>query len=161
MIGNNKATLKTIIKHHFKATITLFLIWLSLTNFSIHGETLVLGVVSTGLTVYFLKKAGILSEMKIINIKFVKYVQILMYDIFKSTIYVSKIIFSDKKLGTNSDFENIKFSRKTTNKDKVMLANMITMTPGTIAISVENNSFLVHSINKTNKPDIEKVKDVL
>ena len=57
-----------------------------------------------------------------------------------------KIIFS-KKIDINPGTMTINTS-KLDNQEKVLFANLITMTPGTFVIAVEGDNFLIHALNR-------------
>ena len=76
---------------------------------------------------------------------FIQYVILLIKDIIVSTINITKIVYADKikiNPGTISINTNL-----INDQEKVMLANLITMTPGTFVIAVNGDEFLIHSLN--------------
>lgn len=86
------------------------------------------------------------SKIYIVRIGFVKYVYILLKDVVLSTIQMVKIIFS-KKIDINPGTITINTS-KLDNQEKVLFANLITMTPGTFVIAVDGDNFLIHALNR-------------
>ena len=87
-------------------------------------------------------------ESYVIKFSFFKYIFTLLKDIILSSINVVKIIFSDT-LDINPGTISINTSNLT-NQEKVLFANLITMTPGTFVIAVEGDNFLVHALNRSN-----------
>ena len=75
-----------------------------------------------------------------------RYVAVLLWEVVKANAQVIHLIVSSKyevepKLVTfHTDLK--------TAPAKVMLANSITLTPGTITVSLENNSYQVHCLDK-------------
>ena len=69
-----------------------------------------------------------------------------MKNIITSTIQIVKIIYS-RKIVINPGTIIVNASRLN-DQEKVLFANMITMTPGTFVIAVEGNNFLIHALNK-------------
>lgn len=86
------------------------------------------------------------SKVYIVRIGFIKYVYILLKDVVLSTIQMVKIIFS-KKIDINPGTMTINTS-KLDNQEKVLFANLITMTPGTFVIAVDGDNFLIHALNR-------------
>ncbi|MEG9861333.1 MAG: Na+/H+ antiporter subunit E [Parvularculales bacterium] len=68
----------------------------------------------------------------------------LLNEIFKANIAVSRIILSPT-IKTNQRIIRVKASQKT-DLGRVILANSITLTPGTITVEVEENTLLVHAL---------------
>ena len=69
------------------------------------------------------------SDFYIIKFGFIKYIAILI----KNIITPGTTIVNASRLN---------------DQEKVLFANMITMTPGTFVIAVEGNNFLIHALNK-------------
>ena len=88
------------------------------------------------------------SDFYIIKFGFIKYIAILIKNIITSTIQIVKIIYS-RKIIINPGTTIVNASRLN-DQEKVLFANMITMTPGTFVIAVEGNNFLIHALNKDN-----------
>ena len=86
------------------------------------------------------------TKIYIIRIGFIRYVYVLLKDVILSTIQMVKIIFS-KKIDINPGTMTINTS-KLDNQEKVLFANLITMTPGTFVIAVEGDNFLIHALNR-------------
>ena len=101
------------------------------------------------------------SKVYIVRIGFIKYVYILLKDVVLSTIQMVKIIFS-KKIDINPGTMTINTS-KLDNQEKVLFANLITMTPGTFVIAVDGDNFLIHALNLKDLEfkDNSKIKNLL
>ena len=86
-------------------------------------------------------------------IGFIKYVLYLLMEITKSSLHVSKIIWSPRM--------TIKPSVKWIDSYKTMLpnaiyANSITLTPGTVTVATSNDKLLIHALNKTSIAELEQ-----
>lgn len=91
---------------------------------------------SPGKDFYLLKISGLL----------IQYMFVLLIEIFKANIATIKMIFTEKY-----EREPVLVSFETNIKSKalrVLLANSITITPGTITVSLEENRYLVHCLDK-------------
>ena len=86
------------------------------------------------------------NDFYIIKLGFIKYIVVLMKNIIASTVQIVKIIYS-RKIIINPGTIIVNASRLN-DQEKVLFANMITMTPGTFVIAVEGNNFLIHALNK-------------
>lgn len=127
-----------------------FFVWLIL-NGKVTVEICVLGAgVSAALFLficrfmdYSLKKELLLFRLLPLLIK---YFGVLVEEIVKANICVLKIIVSPE---LQPEPALVYFDTEfRTGIAKVMLANSITLTPGTITVSVEENHFCVHCLDK-------------
>ena len=78
---------------------------------------------------------------------FCKYVMLLIKEIIKANLAVCKMILSRKEV-VEPVIVKI-HTRLKTDPAKVMLANSITLTPGTITVSLADQELLVHCLDKT------------
>ena len=78
---------------------------------------------------------------------FCKYVMLLIKEIIKANLAVCKMILSRKEV-VEPVIVKI-HTRLKTEPAKVMLANSITLTPGTITVSLADQELLVHCLDKT------------
>ena len=78
---------------------------------------------------------------------FCKYVMLLIKEIIKANLAVCKMILSRKEV-VEPVIVKI-HTRLKTEPAKVMLANSITLTPGTITVSLADQEMLVHCLDKT------------
>ena len=82
-----------------------------------------------------------------------RYIGILFIEIVKANIAVSKIILSPY---SRLQGQLVFFSPEhKTNNGRVLLANSITITPGTITVQLRNGRFCVHTIQDEFVEDIE------
>ena len=69
-----------------------------------------------------------------------------MRDVIISSIKMIKIVYSDKlNINPGTITMNVK---RLTDQEKVLFANLITMTPGTFVIAINGDCFLIHALNK-------------
>ena len=127
----------------FGKFILLFLVWIGLTN-SLHYQELIVGFFVSLIIVYFFtgdEKMSLIKEIK----KYIKFTPLFIINLIKSNIEIAKIVLNPKlpinpaiiklKLNTNNDFY------------KLLLANAITLTPGTITMEVKDNDIYIHILD--------------
>ncbi|MDD3204997.1 MAG: Na+/H+ antiporter subunit E [Lachnospiraceae bacterium] len=127
-----------------------FLIWVNL-NGKFTVEITVLGLIIAAVIYAFICKFMDFSFQKDIFIckrtgQIIHYIVVLVKEIIKANIDVLKIMLSSKY-----DFEPAIIRFKTTLKSKtarVVLANSITLTPGTITVSLEEDKYVIHCLDK-------------
>lgn len=76
-----------------------------------------------------------------------RYLVILIVEIVKANVSAMKLLFSEQ-----NEIEPVLIRFRTplkTKAAKVVLANSITLTPGTITVSLEGDEFQVHCLDKT------------
>lgn len=116
------------------------------------------GIVIAGLITVFCHYVLGYSTKKFIlfsrNItKAIKYLVFLLIEIFKSNISVVKYIFSKKEIKP----QLVKFNGGLRSEvGRVLFANSITLTPGTITVSLDGDNFLVHALDKSLANGIEE-----
>ncbi|MDO5408911.1 MAG: Na+/H+ antiporter subunit E [Lachnospiraceae bacterium] len=128
----------------------LFLVWLIL-NGRITAEICILGVLISGALFFFicrfmdysLKKEWMLFRLIPL---FLQYFRVLIKEIVKANMCVLRLITSPElQPEPTMVYFDTKFN---TELAKVILANSITLTPGTITVLVEENHFCVHCLDK-------------
>lgn len=127
-----------------------FLVWL-IFNGRITAEVCIFGLLISAALFYFIcrfmdysiKKEKLLFQLLPL---FTAYFWVLVKEIVKANVCVMKIILSPRLWPEPAlvFFETDLKSRLA----KVMLANSITLTPGTITVSVEGNRFCVHCLDR-------------
>lgn len=130
--------------------LVLFLVWLIL-NGKITAEICIFGVVISAALFYFLchfMDYSVKKELLLFRLfpLFIQYFWVLVKEIVKANVCVLKIILSPElqpepalvyfDTGLKSELA------------KVMLADSITLTPGTITVSVEGNQYCVHCLDR-------------
>ena len=130
--------------------VIFFLIWI-IFNGQFTLEIAAFGLVIAGALYWFICKFMDYSPRKdiILCIRFflvLHYIFALLKEILKANAVVFKMIYSAKY-----HFEPAVVHFTTTlnsNFAKVLLANSITLTPGTITVSLQDNEYVVHCLDK-------------
>ena len=128
----------------------LALLWLLMSGLY---KTLILsfGVVSVILVLFFTKRMtendGYELKFHLSIFKTVKYFGWLFIEVVKSNWEVSKILLS-QTIEVNQKFVKTPVSQKS-DVAKVLFANSITLTPGTVTVETDDQSFIVHALNVT------------
>ena len=131
--------------------ILLLLIWF-IFNGKITLELTILGVVLCACIYFFMcrfmefspKKDAALMRRSVF---FLYYIGILIVEIVKANLQVMRLTLTDREIA-----EPVIIEYKTRLKSKlgrVILANSITLTPGTITISLEGDELVIHCLDKT------------
>ena len=131
---------------YFKITLLLTILWIF---FSGNKDPLMIscGVIAIVFTVSVSIYTNIISSNSyIVKLTFFKYVWVLIRDVLYSSFKMVKIIYSEKlNVNPGTVMMNVKLL---SDQEKVLFANLITMTPGTFVIAIEGDNFLIHALNK-------------
>lgn len=128
----------------------LFLAWI-IFNANITFEIVVFGIVITVVIFVFLCRCmdySIKKEMKFYRLLpfIVAYFFVLIWEILKADITMLRFIVLDKY---ENEPELVSFKSPLKDEScKVMLANSITLTPGTITVDVNEDTYLVHCFDR-------------
>lgn len=134
----------------------LFLFWILITG-RLHWQHLLVGAIcSYGIAAFnhdlLLKPAERPLYHKKTLWKWVVYFYILVVAIFKSNWDVAKIVLKPK-MDISPGF--IKYrARLKKPLNRVILANSITLTPGTLTVEMEGDIYVVHAITRGNAEDV-------
>ncbi len=129
-----------------------FLLWV-IFNGRITFEIIVAGVLISVLLDFFVRKI-IKLNLTLSNLwKFLKifpdalfYAVVLLIEIVRANLLISKLVLAHE---IQVEPCLVKFNTPLkTEAARVALANSITLTPGTITISLEGNEFLVHALDR-------------
>ena len=137
----------------------LLLVWLSLTS-SFHWQELTVGIITSFVLSLFLNKQYFELGLPIFSIKrmvfFAIYAVVLFVEIIKANFDVAYRVLHPKlpikpgiviiKTGLKQDFA------------KMLLANSITLTPGTFTLDVLGDKLLIHWINVKSEDTTEATK---
>lgn len=131
--------------------IIFFLIWV-IFNGQFTLEIAAFGVVIAGLIYWFIckflnykPKTDLILAKKLFQALY--YVFILVKEIIKANFAVIKMIMSSK-YEIEPAVVRFKTDLKTTTA-RILLANSITLTPGTITVSLDNDEYVVHCLDKS------------
>ncbi len=123
--------------------ILLFLVWIGLTN-SLDTQELIVGAVVAFVVAKFFTKDENIDIGRLV-IVYIKFLPIFLKNLVKSNIEVAKIVLTPN-LPTNTGIVKLK-THLTNDHDKLLLANAITLTPGTITIELDNDDLYVHVLS--------------
>ena len=145
------------IKQLFRLLLTLVILWLLLSGM-FKPLLLILGVISIALVAYFSVRMKVLmhrGQPLYFNIGCVfRYLCWLIVEVLKSNLEVTRQIFNPK-LPIDPLLKAIPAKQKT-EFGRVIYANSITLTPGTVAINIAvNGDILVHALNSDSIDELE------
>ncbi len=127
-----------------------FLIWV-IFNAQLNWEIAAFGIVISGFMYAFICKfLGYRPKNDLLMLKRIglvlRYVFVLLTEIIKANFAVIRMIMSSKYV-IEPVVVQFQADLKTT-PGRVLLANSITLTPGTITVSLEENNYVVHCLDK-------------
>jgi multicomponent Na+:H+ antiporter subunit E len=123
--------------------ILLFLVWIGLTN-SVDIQELIVGaIVAFVVAKFFTKDEDI--NLKNSALKYIKFAPKFFKSLIISNIEVAKIVLNPK-LPINTGIVKLK-TTLTNDYDKLLLANAITLTPGTITLELQDDELYIHVLN--------------
>ncbi len=130
--------------------------WLLIT-WSLHYQSILLGLISSLLVVWFCRDILIFEDERpriaIRNIlRLVVYLVNLVIEIVKANIHVA-IIVLNPRMPISPTLVEFKTNVKS-DLGKVILANSITLTPGTLTIDLERDVYLVHCLTRENAASV-------
>lgn len=130
--------------------LVLALIWLSWSGHYTLEEPLIaaFGVASCLLVLWLdrrMQQSYSLDEKRTLTVRWVGYIPYLLWEIVKANLAVAKIVLS-KDLPIRRQLVRIPISQRGSGA-RVLHANSITLTPGTITLSVRHDSMLIHAID--------------
>ena len=128
-----------------------FILWI-IFNGKITLEICIFGLVIAALVFAFTCKFmdySIANEKKVVQryLRFLKYVVVLVKEIMKANFSVIHMILSERE-----ELEPALVSFRSDMKSptgRAFLANAITLTPGTITVTLEDSEYLVHCLDKS------------
>jgi len=151
----------TKLSRFFMNWIFLMMVWIGFTN-SFNSQELIVGFFLTalisflGIRLFTCCDLSLLSPIRLFNI--VKFIFIFTIALIKSNIDVAKRVLSPS-LPINPGI--VKFKTKLTkNFAKMVLANSITLTPGTLTIDIVDDTFYVHWIDTLTTNPEEAYKEI-
>lgn len=134
-----------------------FVLWVAFAG-AITLEICIFGLVIAAAIFWFTCKFmdhSIEKELKYYkkSFKFVKYLFVLLDEIRKANVQTIQMILSNKEV--KPTLLNFKTDLQT-EKGKVILANSITLTPGTITVALEDSNYVVHCLDESMAPGMDK-----
>ena len=135
----------------------LFALWLLLSG---HYTPLffILGAISTAISVFFAHRMDVFDEegVPVIHLsrKIWTYLPWLVWEVARSNVAVARIVLSPSMRISPTV---IRFrARQRTDLGRVIMANSVTMTPGTITVAVAGNDLHVHALYRAAIDGIEE-----
>ena len=133
--------------HMFGLSFVLVLIWLGWSGYFI-PMIMGFGVVSILLTVWVSKRLHVVDdEGQPVNAKLISYAPWLIKEIIVANIDVIKRILSPDIKSAISPTWTIVNAKQKTQLYRVVFANSITLTPGTVSVEVGDDKILVHALS--------------
>ena len=134
-----------------------YVLWIVF-NGQLTWEIAVIGLFVAGLIYAFLCKFmgwSLKKDLRIIKytIFMVGYLFVLLWEILKANMATIRLVFTEKY-----EREPVLVTFKTNIKSpvlRVLLANSITLTPGTITVSLQDNEYTLHALDKELADGIE------
>ena len=123
--------------------ILLFLVWIGVTN-SLNIQELIVGAIVSFLIAKFFTPDREFN-IKDLAIKYIKFIPIFLKNLIESNIAVAKIVLNPK-LPINTGIVKLK-TDLTNEHDRLILANAITLTPGTITVELRDRELFIHVLN--------------
>jgi len=142
-------------RHTILLSLTLAAFWLAISEYYT-PLMLLLGMISIASVVYVAHRMDVVdheAQPLHLTFKIPGYYAWLIKEIFLANLTVVKHIWLGNK-SISPVFATITVSQKT-DMGKVIYANSITLTPGTVTVSLEGNKFLVHALLRESIEDLE------
>ena len=144
------------VKNFMFSFVIIFTIWLFLNN-SLEYQVLIIGlVVATTISFLFGRDNNLFSEIKLTPKSLVSifiYFLIFLRELIKSNIQVA-IIVVKPTISISPGIVKVRTKLKS-RMGRMLLANSITLTPGTLTVDIKDEYLYIHWINVTDK-DIDK-----
>lgn len=139
----------------FSYGVLLFIFWLLLSG---HFEPLLLGlgVVSVALTVFLVKRMNVIDHESYplhLSSRFPAFFVYILREIISANIDVTKRIMNLGGKAISPQLVEIPVPQKT-DLGRVIYANAITLTPGTVSIELADDKVLVHALTKEAADDL-------
>ncbi len=135
--------------------VILFVLWLLLSG---HYDPLLmgLGVASVALTIYLAHRMDIFDHESFpfqLATRLPVFLLFIMWEIVKSNVDVLKRILSFDDKAVNPSLEEFPLPQ-TTDLGRVIYANAITLTPGTVSVELTKDTVIVHALAKDFADDL-------
>ena len=138
------------IKSFLIITIVLFLVWILLNNSFDPTLLIIGGIVSIAISSIFCSRCSVFNEIKFTPksiFYFIAYFVVFFIELIKSNIDVAYRVLSPK-LPINPGIVKVRTKLKS-ELGRMLLANSITLTPGTLSVDIKDEYIFVHWINIT------------
>jgi len=150
------------LKNTIIAFFLLLVTWLLL-NEKYNTETIGIGgVVSLTITFIFCRKCDIFSEMNL-SLKgiayFIAYIFVFLAELIKSNIDIAVKVLTPS-LPINPGIVEVHTKLKS-KLGRLILANSITLTPGTLSVKIDNEKLFIHCVNIKNTDIKNATQDIV
>lgn len=142
-------------RHTILLSLTLAAFWLANSE-HYTSLMLLLGMISIASVVYVAHRMDVIddeAQTLPLTLKIPGYYAWLIKEIFLANLLVIKHVWLGNK-SISPVFATITASQKT-EMGKVIYANSITLTPGTVTVNIEGDQFLVHALLRESIKDLE------
>ncbi|MBT8118909.1 MAG: Na+/H+ antiporter subunit E [Gammaproteobacteria bacterium] len=142
------------VKHNISLTVLLFALWFGLSGL-FDVLMLSLGIASTLLVVYFSYRMDTIDRQKHparLTLQLLRFWLFLSREVISANIDVVRRIFRPGKNISPQLFQ-LPMTKKT-DLARVIYANSITLTPGTVCVKVNRKAITVHSLSKESADDL-------
>ena len=150
------------IKNIFVSFLIAFIFWILLNN-SFEPIRLIIGaILSLVLAIIFCSRCDVFSELKLtpkaLFYTFV-YIFVFLYELIKSNIDVARRVITPS-LPINPGIVEVKTKLKS-KMGRMILANSITLTPGTLTIDIQDDILYIHWIDVQSEDIDEATKTIV
>ena len=140
--------------------LVLYILWIALAGFS--TEELLVGAIVSLIVAYLIKSTSVYdfgAKFIVQAFKFIfMYLPLFIFKLIQANISLAKIVL-DPKLPINPGFVTIS-TGLTGDVSKLILANSITLTPGTLTVDVNEDELLIHWVDVEGKDENDYFKHI-
>ncbi len=134
-------------KQKLQWMVVLVLVWIGLTN-SVHYQEILAGIVVSLVLVWLaVPKATMTADRPWSVIGLLRYMPIFLKNLVQSNLDVAKRVL-DPRLPVNPGVVKV-HTRLVLPYQRLLLANSITLTPGTVTLEMEGDAMFIHWIDVT------------
>ena len=145
----------------FPLWLTLLAIWL-VANASLAIDVIIVGViVATILALPLAAFAGAFADIRLTPkalLYYFRYLGIFLLELVKANMNVARIVFSPK-IDIHPGIVQIN-TRLTSRTGRLVLANSITLTPGTLVVDIDDDILYVHWIDVTTQDPEQATREI-
>ena len=142
-------------KHVAALSVGLFAVWLLWSGYWENTFLVVLGALSCIVTVILALRMNLVDAEGVpveIALRLLRYAPWLVWQVFLANLHVARRIL-DRKLPIHPAVIRVKPGQKR-DLGRVIYANSITLTPGTVSIDIDENEITVHALTRETASDL-------
>lgn len=139
------------LKQAIMVFLLMFVFWILLAGTN-PQELIVGGIISLFISLFFLRNTGIYGDFRLTPKSisyFLFYIFIFLWELIKSNLDVALRVINPK-LPINPGIVRVKTTLKST-LARTLLANSITLTPGTLTVETDGEDYYIHWIDVSSK----------